>query len=523
VSNQTELERALDDVRGGDTILLEAGRYAELIMTSNRMNDFDFGQRVTIASADASNQAQVNQMFLRGVSNVEFRNIEFHHNGSNAAGTDSFRRDAPFFVESSDNIVIDEASFQGDQGPAFGEGIGLRVKESRNVTITDSEFADFLNGMNISNSDGLTIARNVVRGMANDGMTFGGVTDVLIEDNVFRNFRSPEPDSPHKDNIQFRIQTGEHASKNVVIRNNEIYSAEVRHGIYFGNELVKLGDQGDVTYENIVIQGNYISSAQTHGITVFHGNGIYILDNVVEQNSSLGFDDEGRMVPRINVSRYSDHVEIRGNEAISVPEPQNWSWTVAGNDTGGRQLYHWDGTEYPRYNAANYGDVPRAPDGGGVIDDGGSGGGTDGGTDGGETDGGSGGGGGSWEVVDIGWDGRGDELRINGVLVDGADTRILVDNLDIRGGDELVLNGFGDNTFDNRRDGNPLPVWDGGAGVRIDHMLDFHELDAYSNRVSTRTENGDLILRIEFHRGVGELVFDGLGAAFNNADPLGLY
>jgi hypothetical protein len=375
VSNQNELEAALDDVRGGDTILLAAGRYAELSMTTNRMNDFAFGQKVTIASENASNQAQINQVFLRGVTNIEFRDIEFHHNGSVVANTQAFRRDSPFFIEDSRNVTIEDASFRGDLNNGFGDGIGLRIKDSQDVTVSDSRFADFLNGMNISNSDGLLIARNLLTGMSNDGMSLGGVTDVTISGNTFRDFKSPNPGSAHKDNIQFRVDVGEPPSKNIIIRDNNMDSAENRHGIFMGNELVKDGIRSGVAYENILIEDNYIRAAQLHGITIFHGNGLEIRNNTLVANGDRGFD----AIPRINVSKFSDNVDITGNTVSSVPDPQNSSWNVSGNNTGSRNIDHWDGTENnPQYNAANYGNILPPPsggiDGGGATDGGGGGG-----------------------------------------------------------------------------------------------------------------------------------------------------
>jgi hypothetical protein len=192
----------------------------------------------------------------------------------------------------------------------------------------------------------------------------------------------------------------------------------------------------------------------------------------------------------------SRNVDILDNVVASVPAPQNSTWTISGNRTDDSRTY------LHHYNE---------PDGREPI--------TDGPSDGGGSGGGGDGGGDDDLVTDAGrW--VGDTLRLNGVLIEGDGTRIVVEGLDIRGGDELVLNGFGEGTFQSRSDGNFLAVWRDGASVRIDNMRDFHEIDAYSNRVSAFARDGDLVLRIDSHRGLGELVFDGLGAAFNAADYL---
>ncbi len=496
VSNQAQLEDALDDVRGGDTILLSAGRYAELLMKTRWNKDYNFDEKVTIASEDPSNPAQINQMFFRDVSNIDVRNIRFDHDGTRAAGTESFRRDAPFFVEQARNLTIDDVSFEGNVQNGFGQDLGLRIKNSQNVIIRDSEFSDFENGMSVSNTEDVTISGNLVRGMSNDGMTFGGITNMVLAGNEFRDFRSPDPKSLHMDNIQFRVGSDEPPSKNIAIRNNTFDSAEMRQTIYMGNALVTDGIKTGSTYTNIIIEGNYINSAHTHGITVFHGDGVYINDNILVSNTSMGFGDHSVYKPKINVSKYSTNVEITGNTVTSVQQPQNTTWTVDNNTiTGGAswQYVHWDGTDYPQYNSMNYGVALPDPD----PDP-------------------------TWDIVRVDWDGSDDVLRLGGDLVDG-NTRIVVDSLDFADS-ELVMESFGDNTLVHGANGNRLPVWDGGGAARLNSVKDFHELADFGPRVSawTVSENDAVVLRIEFYSGVGKFVFEGLGAEFRAADGFDL-
>lgn len=503
VGNQNQLEKALMDVRGGDTIMLASGRYSELNMISAWNKSFRFSEKVTITSADKSDPAHINQMFLRDVRNVEIRDVDFDHNGRNAAGTESFRQKTPFFVEKAQNVTIDEANFEGARIGGYGTGTGLRIKNSAGIAVTDSTFDGFLNGMNVSNSSDLRIARNLVTGMANDGMTFGGVDGAKLIGNEFRDFHSPNPLSLHKDNIQFRVDTGEAASKNIVIRNNLIDSAEMRHGIYFGNELAKAGIKADSTYENILIEGNLIRSAHTYGITVFQGNGIYIRNNTLEQNPDLGYNDKAVYVPRINVSKYSDNVLIAGNDVISVQKAQNHSWTVSRNDTGERQLYHWDGTEYAAYNQNRFGDILDAPSGKPVFR---------------TTASPAPLGGASLINLTL----SGDELRFNGLLIDD-ETTVMIRGFNIARGNTLVLEGFAPGTFRSvDDDGNHLAVWGQGAGARIDSMRDFHELNAASSKVHMSMDDGDLVMDFQLSRGSGELVLAGLGGAYAAGDPLNL-
>jgi hypothetical protein len=491
VSTQNQLEEALQDVRDGDTILLAAGRYAELKMTSGWNADFEFSQKVTIASEDPRNPAVINQMFLRDVANVEIRDVTLDYTGSLASGSPDFLRGKPFFIEKARGLTIDGVTVDGHLRNGHGVDNGLNFKDSSDVSIENSLFRNFSIGIWGQNSEDISLTGNTITGMSLDGMQFGGMTRITIEGNDFRDFNSEELTGLHRDNIQFRTLASEGASRDIVIRGNDFDSAEGRHVIFIGNELYNNGDMS-AFHRNVLIADNDIRGAHVYGVTVWHADGLTIEGNTLVNNPDRGLTDS-RYVPIINVSMLSRNVDILDNIVASVPVPQNSTWTVSGNRTDGSRTY------MHHYNAPDgRNPVTEAPSGGD------SGGGDDGGSD---------------VVTDVGrWDG--DTLRLNGVLIEGDGTRIIVEGLDIRGGDELVLNGFGYGTFQSRMDGNYLAVWRDGASVRIDNMRDFHELAAYSNDVSAFTRDGDLVLRIDSHRGLGELVFDGLGAAFNAADYL---
>ncbi|PJN93422.1 hypothetical protein CNY89_20925, partial [Amaricoccus sp. HAR-UPW-R2A-40] len=73
-----------ENVRGGDTILLKAGTYADLNLTHSSNRNYKFTEEVTIKSADPTHQAVVNELFIRGATNVTISDLKFDYTGVQA-------------------------------------------------------------------------------------------------------------------------------------------------------------------------------------------------------------------------------------------------------------------------------------------------------------------------------------------------------------------------------------------------------------------------------------------------------
>ena len=321
VSSQAQLVSAIKNVRGGDTIALASGTYEGF-----SANNFSFSQKVTITSANPGAPAVINSFLLRGAGNVEFKNLKLDYNPSKSG-------DNPFWLEGARNVSLVNVDIEGHVASGFGKGVGLRIKNSNGVTLRDSEIAEFRNGIFASGSTNVDLINNDFRGMSNDGMLLAGMVDMLIQGNDFRNMKSPS-NIKHKDMIQFMTGSGEPGSRDIVIRDNVIENKEVSHGIFFTNSPYNSGNAG-AFHRNILIEDNLIRSNQVHGISVNHGDGVTIRDNVVLQVAG------GSNTPLINVSSSSRNVTIIGNEVASVPREQHSSWTVSGNDTGSKDRQHW--------------------------------------------------------------------------------------------------------------------------------------------------------------------------------------
>ena len=472
VSNQAQLTSAVKNAGGGDTITLASGTYSGFTV-----NDLS---NVTITSADPGRPATINQFHLRGASNVEFKNLKLDYEPSKSGTT-------PFWIENSDDVSFVNLDIVGHNRGSYGDGIGLRIKSSDDVVVRDSDITGFRNGMYASNSKNLDVIDNDFQAMSNDGMLLAGMNDVLIQGNDFRNMKSP-PNQKHKDSIQFMTSSSEPGSQNVVIRGNVIENKEVSHGIFLTNTASSY-------HRNILIEDNLVRGNQVHGISVNHGDGVTIRDNVVQKIAG------GSNTPLINVSSTSKNVVIQNNDVASVPTAQNSSWRVSGNDTdGGRNYMHWysDGgknaNKAAHKNGAEQSRLAETSDAGfdaGFDDDSG---------------------GGAARTVG---GGNGETIRIGARHLDKGDLTFQMPDVDFDSGDVIVFRKFGSDVFHDQRGGNTLSTWDGGSSVRIDSAADLQELVQESPDVAAVVRGDDLILEIDHkHGGSAEVVFAGLGDLF---------
>lgn len=333
VDDQSELNEALQRARGGDSILLSAGRYEKLELNSgqNSMRHVKFGSTVTIASEDDARPAVIGSLNVRGAANVEISGVTFDHTGQTGS---------PFRISESSDITIRDSVFDGHDGRnGFGSGNGLMVSRSSDIVVEDNVTFNFANGFAFSNTSGIVMEGNDVSRMSNDGARFAGVTDVRIEDNTFHDQDSPSS-LRHKDAIQFWTSDREGPSREVVIRGNDFTNAEVAHTIFMGNELART----DATkgYRDILVEDNMIRGGHSHGISIEHVNGAVIRGNVLDR--APGVQDRPLYTPIINVGDKSVNVTIVGNEVSSVQRAAGPTWTVARNVITDRQSYeHWLG------------------------------------------------------------------------------------------------------------------------------------------------------------------------------------
>ncbi|NOD49760.1 MULTISPECIES: right-handed parallel beta-helix repeat-containing protein [unclassified Ruegeria] len=331
VTSAAELNQALSQATGGETILLAAGDYGTLNLDGKSGFNINYASNVTIKSADPNAPATISEMTLDGASNITFENITFDYtfNGEST----SYK---PFEIKNSANITIKDSIFDGDlaQGVSaiddgYGTGKALAVRDSTGIVIDNNEFYDWWKGLSVGASTNVTVSGNDVHSLRSDGMSFGGNQNLLIENNYLHDFRASPNSGDHRDMIQFSKGLG--PSDSVIIRDNVFDMGTGTHAqtIFMGNGKTDPNDPA-MFYTNILIEDNIIYNAHTHGITVTGAK-----DLTISHNTILAVDRAvtgGITIPKINVTSTSQNVTIDGNVVSGVAGHNGQSdWTVIDN------------------------------------------------------------------------------------------------------------------------------------------------------------------------------------------------
>lgn len=274
VSGASQLKQALSQAGGGDTIKLSGGNYGALNLSN-------FNKAVTIESDSGRNPATFSTIKLN----------------------------------KSANVTLDSLEFAGRGG-----GVGVQIKDSRNITIEDSDFARFYKGITANDSHGIKVIKNLFTAHTEDAMAFSGVHGLLVSNNKVDGMRTNG--GAHKDMIQLHGGGGSGPSSNVVIRDNTLISKD-------GNtQAIYIGNSNGGPYRNITIDDNNIISGHHHGISVARTEGLRITNNSVLKDGGLA--SKGVHVPKINVDGGSRNVVITNNTAHDVPNDRG-GWQVSNN------------------------------------------------------------------------------------------------------------------------------------------------------------------------------------------------
>ena len=328
VRNATELNQALSNATGGETILLEAGDYGRLNLTGAQ-----YASNVSIKSADPNAMASFSEAYVKGSANITFDTVVFDYNYS--SGESKFA--SKFRVENSSNVTFKDSIFDGDAASGtgtaadgLGTGKGLVVKGSTNVDIIDSEFHSWWAGLTVNTSTDLHIAGNNIHNIRSDGMKLGNLQKVLVENNYIHDFNGDASLKDHRDMIQIQRSSGI-GVQDLTIRNNvfDMGSGDWTQTIWAGHDRA---DPNDPTnwHQNVLIENNLIYNAHTHGISVNLTDGLTITNNtlIAVDRAQTG----GITIPKISVSSGSKDVVIEQNVTTAVVgENGQADWSVQNN------------------------------------------------------------------------------------------------------------------------------------------------------------------------------------------------
>jgi Right handed beta helix region len=331
VSNSAELSAALGAATGGDEIRLASGDYGQLSLNSGD----SFSSEITITSADPNAPASFSKLRVDGASNVTFDSILFDYTFSSGE-RDTYE---PFAVKNSDHIKFVNSVFDGDvtQGVSTlldgtGTGRALAIRNSTSIEVSNNEVFDFWKGISGTTVTDFVVAGNDLHAIRADGMVFGNVHNMVLENNYLHDFVAAIGVSDHRDMIQFgkSVQHGQ-ASSDVVIRNNVFDMGTGDHGqtLFMGNNSVDPNDTS-MFYQNILIENNIIYNAHVNGLVVAEADGLIIRDNTVVAIDRG--ETKGIAVPVISVSHFSQNVVIENNVTPDVRGYNGQSnWTLSNN------------------------------------------------------------------------------------------------------------------------------------------------------------------------------------------------
>ena len=269
VSTSLELLDAyaqLSSQSGGGTILLQGGEFGYLALYGSSGG----GEPVIIASADPSDPAQFDKLFLSGVSNLRFEDLHIDSPENGSAGSSVVQ-----IVDGSQNIELVNLEINGLVDDFYNGHYGVLVKDSNDIGLYDSDIHDVKNGIYVDNSGDIEIVGNNLDYLGNDGMKFSGVTGILIEDNTGPRFVYPEPDA-HLDFIQFQGAD----SSDIVIRGNVLLPEN-----WTGIQGIFLDD---AHYTNVLIEQNIIVTGSIHGVSLSSGTNVIARDNTVLDLAGYG-------------------------------------------------------------------------------------------------------------------------------------------------------------------------------------------------------------------------------------------
>ncbi|MBB4314071.1 LamG-like jellyroll fold domain-containing protein [Roseospira marina] len=320
VTSLQDLVATLNSVKGGETIALAAGNYGGLTIDGGSLPNLQgLSAPVTITSADPGHPATFSGLNVSDAANLTFDGVTFDYD----AAPGSAWWDKPFQVNGSSNITIRDAIFDGDVAEGthsildgYGTGFGLYVKGSTGVTVENSHFSMFRQGIVVADSEDTRVLGNEIVAMSGDGIKGSELQTALIEGNYVHDFVTAPGDDWHFDLIQIfaNYNGGIAPSSDVTIRGNVLDngSGVATQSIFVGvGGGYEPGSDPDFHYSNILIEDNLIHNALKNAIAEERTDGAIIRNNTLVHNTDV--DATASSVPSIVTNPESTNVQIYNN------------------------------------------------------------------------------------------------------------------------------------------------------------------------------------------------------------------
>jgi hypothetical protein len=136
-----------------------------------------YASKVTITSQDTSHPARLSYLSLKGSSNIAFKSLDIGR--ALKAGENPSSVYMGKVTAGSSNITFDTVHVHGSlDGNPNNDGQGLLIDQSKNITVSNSNFEQLGRPLMITNSNGVTLAANDIHNTAS-GVYTNGVTNLV--------------------------------------------------------------------------------------------------------------------------------------------------------------------------------------------------------------------------------------------------------------------------------------------------------------------------------------------------------
>ena len=226
----------------------------------------------------------------------------------------------PFVLTEVEDVTLRRLNVHGSPDGSLATAVtGMRVRDSRRVTLVDSEFSYLHHGFEHLKVDNLIVRGNRFHNLWDDSIRGGGSSFVLVEDNEFYSNHPDASDPDHPDCIQFWTANTTTPAHDITIRNNHYHRGTGRpvQGVFVKD------DHNTLPYLNLVVTGNVIEGGLWNGIAVDGA-----LNAVIEDNRVCGYPDQLSWI----MNRDSKGTIIRRNHAQKFAE-MNSSGSVSSHNT----------------------------------------------------------------------------------------------------------------------------------------------------------------------------------------------
>ncbi|MES2492637.1 MAG: right-handed parallel beta-helix repeat-containing protein [Pseudomonadota bacterium] len=333
VDTTAELISAVKAAKSGDVVLVEAGSYSGV-----NLSGINIAGNVTIASASADTPAKFLDLTLKSSSGLSFSNLHFTPPSTAPA--------YGFSIGSSSNIHFDGVKVIGPAGDAGYSTVPFLIRNSNNITISESEFTHVQHGVNMLDSTNISITGSYFHDIRTDAIRGGGVSGLTVSGNYITNLKPTATD--HADGIQLWTTNTTTSASNIVISNNLITRGD---GLPFQG--IFLRDQvGTLAYKNVAITGNTVVGTLYNGIMVDHVENLTMTSNTV-----AGMPD---MKSWIQVASRVSGIVANNQATLYMFSDGNTNLTNTNNtkiltplDTGSSLIFDWLSKNTALYTSTN--------------------------------------------------------------------------------------------------------------------------------------------------------------------------